>query len=990
MKKNFRFICAAAAFALVLSCAKEETENIIGGGNSQDAAVVEPVTISATLTDAMTKVGFAPSFDAAGKPTQMTLKWEEGDQLRVYNHDDRTKFDDFTIDATSVGQKKGNFTGTPVNIQGATVYDVEVVGAEGFSYSEQTQPADGATADLKYLASASALADYSNIELTDFSSVLAITAKLPEGVAAKIKSVVVKANANIFDGSDKLTVTLAEIGDAGADGILHVFASLPQGNTAIPDGTTLVVHFNAPEESHDVYTRFVELGSALSFAENKLNTININALNSAVYANASAENIGTEANPYLVGDKYQFDAMRSYISADMPYFEMIDDIDMTGIAWNPLITNATNCIHFDGNDFILSNVTSAQDQNYQSIFGCLNGTVQNLKVDKAVMVPGGKYSGVLASHLGAAGSTVKTVVKDVIISNSTLGTAENKGSAKFGILAGGAENGKGAEVSNITISDCSVATTNYAGGMIAQTGCNLVISGTNQVVGTDVYGSLAGGVIGYANSLITMSGCTYSGGTVTPTGMNSGCMIASVANFDSVISDCHVQDAVLDASAMTTEHRCGGFIGRLDQKVTLKGCSLGTPTKRVEVKLGAPTGDKVKANAGGFVGLAYGTITKNGDIRNKAYVKVTCANTEAARQLNIGGFAGYHQYNTVEYCDADVVMEGITGTYIGGFCGVIVSGSIKNCTVTGSVSGTATVGGFLGGSSDKNTDCMLTGNSSSANVTADQIAGGFVGSATGTYISNSATGSVTATGAHIGGFAGRILESSTASFSKNFATGTVTTGNNKANVGGFIGYVGGNLTMDNCYATGNVGTSSAGGNKTGGLIGYTLDSSITEGVEITNCYASGNVEGYATSGGLIGRTGLSSVEMNGCVAWNSVVKSQKNEEGRWSSAAVVGAAYPNCTLANNYRKPDMSLTAFWVPDDMTTFQHADVSPEHPLTDSTGAEMEDTSTGSDQDHYPIYPYHGKVDAGRTLSALARDVLGWSPDIWDFSGDLPVLK
>jgi hypothetical protein len=30
------------------------------------------------------------------------------------------------------------------------------------------------------------------------------------------------------------------------------------------------------------------------------------------------------------------------------------------------------------------------------------------------------------------------------------------------------------------------------------------------------------------------------------------------------------------------------------------------------------------------------------------------------------------------------------------------------------------------------------------------------------------------------------------------------------------------------------------------------------------------------------------------------------------------------------------------------------------------------------------------AGKALSALARDVLGWSADIWDFSGELPTLK
>ena len=61
-----------------------------------------------------------------------------------------------------------------------------------------------------------------------------------------------------------------------------------------------------------------------------------------------------------------------------------------------------------------------------------------------------------------------------------------------------------------------------------------------------------------------------------------------------------------------------------------------------------------------------------------------------------------------------------------------------------------------------------------------------------------------------------------------------------------------------------------------------------------------------------------------------------------------------------------------------------------MTDSTGAEMTDTALASGQPHYPIYPYHGKVEAEKTLSQLASTTLGWSSDVWDFTGDLPTLK
>jgi hypothetical protein len=46
--------------------------------------------------------------------------------------------------------------------------------------------------------------------------------------------------------------------------------------------------------------------------------------------------------------------------------------------------------------------------------------------------------------------------------------------------------------------------------------------------------------------------------------------------------------------------------------------------------------------------------------------------------------------------------------------------------------------------------------------------------------------------------------------------------------------------------------------------------------------------------------------------------------------------------------------------------------------------------SGQQGYPQFPYHGKVEAGKTLSQLASTTLGWSSAIWDFSTDYPTLK
>ena len=84
----------------------------------------------------------------------------------------------------------------------------------------------------------------------------------------------------------------------------------------------------------------------------------------------------------------------------------------------------------------------------------------------------------------------------------------------------------------------------------------------------------------------------------------------------------------------------------------------------------------------------------------------------------------------------------------------------------------------------------------------------------------------------------------------------------------------------------------------------------------------------------------------------------------------------------------MALTAYWVP--AADYSHPDVSTSHPLVKQDGTETTATSTSKGQPGYPQFPYHGKVEAGKTLSELASTTLGWDASIWDFSGAMPTLK
>ena len=172
-----------------------------------------------------------------------------------------------------------------------------------------------------------------------------------------------------------------------------------------------------------------------------------------------------------------------------------------------------------------------------------------------------------------------------------------------------------------------------------------------------------------------------------------------------------------------------------------------------------------------------------------------------------GYLGNFGKFGTVK----NVVMDGIQITcnhrlgYAGGVAGYS-RGTIENCSVSGSVSGTVSVGGVVGAQRDGS----ITGCSSSATVK-------------GTL--------------NVGGVAGET--NSGATMAACYATGNVTleTGSqNNLSGGGVVGLSGGNRVLA-CYAIGNVNSKggSTGNVHIGGLLGdnYTA---------VTACYWKNNQE----------------------------------------------------------------------------------------------------------------------------------------------------
>ena len=653
MKMNVKSIIAVlAAFAMVLSCSKVDELGNDSISGEENVVTGELVTISAVLSDNMTKVSFTPEYED-GKPQSLALAWEAGDKLRIYNHADKTKYEDFELTAESVGAKKGYFTGVlPV----ADSYDVEVINGD-VDYAVQVQPADGVTTSLKYMATATDVADVTSLTFTDYSSVLAITAKLPEGVAAVVGSVDITASEAIFNAGKTLTISLTEKGDAGTDGILHLFANLPQGNQVIAEGTVLLMHFNAPDTDHTVYTRYVEL-DASAFTAGRLNTINVNASQSDKHAGLATCDGTTAEKAYLIGDKYQMQAMHDLMKADATtYFKMVDDVDLAGIDWEPLNLvddSWSKGIYFDGADHTVSNFSSnAETYNYPSFAGILNGTVCNVTFDKANVQCAGKKGGVIAGFFGHKNKALKGHCINVVIKNSVVNSEE-----MAGVFA--------AQGDNIgTLSDCSVIDTE-----ITSTGARV------------------GGFIGSLVQADEISKCSAENVTVESSLYAVGGFIGE-QNGTGIISECYTTGKVLAGKSTKNYTFGGGFIGQLTTG-TLKNCysTCAVSSEGMQV--------------GGLIGLM-----KDGTVSGcYASGTVTPSNTHA------GGLIGTMESGEVTGCYSNISING-NYSYLGGLVGTVSGGTVSRSYATGNITASAHyTGGLIGQTITGNVEisqCYATG-----------------------------------------------------------------------------------------------------------------------------------------------------------------------------------------------------------------------------------------------------------------------------------------
>ena len=817
MKTRY-IVIALSVLAAAYSCSKTE---------QLPAPQKDLVTITAVLPD-----------DEAVKggdiKTILSWTWNEGDKLTVIGE----TTEEFTIQP-GFTPKKAEFTGAAVK---GTKFTILYPGEKALDtdWNQQAQKGNNNLDHLKYQASLNDVDTYTTFAFNaewaqehggslQQTGVMKLTLDMPAEITHPTLVYVSADEPLFYTGnavetlSDKIQLKLSDV--TIDDGVLVAWLNTAWFNVPVAAGTTLYVTVEGDEKS---MSRDVLFSAA---SELKTGFVNLFTLKGAGWSDEAvnahyAGGRGTKVSPWIVETKEQLLCMDGDMAdGSVRYYKLGADIDLDGVTWTSL--NAADpykkFVNFDGDGHKIKNLGAP-------MFDVLSGTVKNLVIENANVTGGSTTTAIVANTIQVEGDNV---------------------------------------IENVDVNNSSVTASGQVGGIIGEADKPFTMTGCD-VVNTSVTGTLAGGVIGFANAQATVSNCTNESSVITAGARYAGGFVGSVAQFESVFSNCSVKDVTVTS----TKDRVGGFVGQLQQKALIKD----SKAEKVTVTDGTQ-------NVGGFAGVCYGSLTN-------CWSSGTLTTTLTQNSAQVGGLVAYFQHGIISNCYSTVNIDA-KGGQIGGLVGVFQKGTIENSYATGSMKGTY------------------------------RYVGGLVG------IANTADDKV----------------------------------------------------IMNCYSTGDVDANSY----TGAFIGGHDAGKLT----VTNCYGSGNVtaSGFA-AGGFIGYIKTADVTIEKCVSWSTAVTAASIGSGNWSSAAFAGVTFPTCTLTDNYRNPALVLTAYWVPE--AGYQHANVSATTPLIKQDGTPSTATGLASGQDGYPQFPYHGKVDAEKTLSALASATLGWSADVWDFSGDTPKLK
>ena len=405
------------------------------------------------------------------------------------------------------------------------------------------------------------------------------------------------------------------------------------------------------------------------------------------------------------------------------------------------------------------------------------------------------------------------------------------------------------------------------------TGGSWLLDPTDYTVGTggDITGATLGSQLNTTSVTISSSGgATGSGGNifvndaVTWTGANR--LTLSAANNISIANNINVPTGgsvslVYGSSTASGSYNFGAFSAdrtSFTGAINFAGTGAGlfttqlgsnTPISYTVIQNPSSSTGGVVNSAGNYaLGQNYSfsssfasspiTGTFSGNFDGLGHTVSNLVGTGASGLFNVSS-------GTLQNIGVSVSINAGNGSYVGGLANTN-TGTISNSFSTGSITGSAILGGLVGlnSSSDNSKPSSVANSFSSVSVN------GSAGTIGGLIGQNSATGAADVTGG-------------SSTVSNSFATGSVTLGSGQK-AGGLIGWnnasgVNSVATVNNSFATGNVtGTTTNTGSSyfLGGLIGLNVIDGNGTGADasINNSHATGNLNVAASGvGGLVGQ-----------------------------------------------------------------------------------------------------------------------------------------
>lgn len=360
------------------------------------------------------------------------------------------------------------------------------------------------------------------------------------------------------------------------------------------------------------------------------------------------------------------------------------------------------------------------------------------------------------------------------------------------------------------------------------------------------------------------------------------------------------------------------------------------------------------------------------------------------------GFFGtlYGSCTNLTFTDAVVNISGnSTVAVVAAFAGLDGRGDLittfDNVHVTGTVVGKKVVAGFAATINK----CSFKNCSSAVNVTAsDNHVASFVarcaGSGNITFENCHATGNVENTKSS-GRFVGGFYGGDEVADQNMKFTNCYATGNFKCGyqAAAFVGYFdGGTYEVTNCYATGS-NTAHGTSKQYGGLVGVNKGN-----LTINNCYYTGTVTSNKAEsvGGIIGLNGIAGeVKINNSFVVADLTSTTYGVGGIVGHTKGAALTVSNCYAAGVLTCPDQVGGIVGLAETATTIKDCVFGGTLPASATNKGDI----VGKQVVEATVTNSAAVTEAAKPDYATASKIatkLGWSTDVWDLSADVPTLK